>query len=189
MAEAARAEAEAAHRAGHPSLSIGADYLWTGTRSDVEALPGNGQDALLATLGLSLPVHRGRYRGAETQARLQARRYRHRAEAEADALRDEADRTRARLAGAREALLRRQRQVALARKTLALLLDAAATGGRGGFEEVLRMQERLLDYRRGRIEAQAELHRRQAQWAYLRFRVPKFSLPNVLSKTRENDAR
>lgn len=173
QAGAARSRGEVARRNGLPSFSLGLDYIWTGIRTTSEVrLPDNGQDAMLPTLSIDLPLYRRQHEAAEAQARAEAEVHAATAREEALKLALEMDEVDYQLRKAREEARRSQRQRALAEKTLALLLEANAAG-RAGFEEVLRLQHALIEYRRQRIQAVAEAQRQQARLAYLHYQAPE----------------
>ncbi|MBT8493668.1 MAG: TolC family protein, partial [Deltaproteobacteria bacterium] len=71
--KAAEKRAEAARLAGRPKLVVGADFIEVGPR---EGVGDSGKDAFVVSVGLSLPLFRDRYNGAENQSRAEARAHR-----------------------------------------------------------------------------------------------------------------
>ncbi|UCE02355.1 MAG: TolC family protein [Candidatus Latescibacterota bacterium] len=69
-------EVRRASKSGLPDLRLGADYIVTG-EAIAPDVPDTGQDAVIATFSINLPLWRGKYAAEEreAQARLRAARY------------------------------------------------------------------------------------------------------------------
>ncbi len=144
--QAKEAQLRAVELSGKPSFTIGASYINIGERTDVTDLAGNGQDAfLLPQVGLKLPIYRKKYNAQERAIALQQERLQHEIDDQTNVLtsvlesqiRDHLDATR------RIDLYNNLRD--LATQSLSLLQTEFSTGG-ADFEEVLRMERRLLGY-------------------------------------------
>jgi outer membrane protein TolC len=70
-ARAADSEADAAARRGYPDLTLGVDYIETGSAATA-GVPDSGKDPIVAMVGISLPIWRDQLRGAEDAARSTA---------------------------------------------------------------------------------------------------------------------
>ena len=53
---------------GKPSFGIGLDYIFTGERTDVANLSGNGNDAVIARASFKIPIFRSKYSAKVQQA-------------------------------------------------------------------------------------------------------------------------
>ncbi len=144
--QAKEAQLRAVELSGKPSFTVGASYINIGDRTDVTDLAGNGQDAfLLPQVGLKLPIYRKKYNAQERAIALQQERLQYEIEDQTNTLtsvlesqiRDHLDASR------RITLYNNLRE--LASQSLSLLQTEFSTGG-ADFEEVLRMERRLLGY-------------------------------------------
>ena len=155
-----RARAEAAARA--PSLLAGLDWIVTGkARAPV---PGSGQDAVIVTAGLSLPIWGPSYRDAMGAARAEGEAYR----AERDAALQMAD---ARLEAAISAVRDAQRRIDLYRNTLIPQAETTFQSVLGGYQSGRSTVASALLAQRDLLELQLELARNRARharaWAVL----------------------
>jgi len=141
---AARASAVAARRAGLPMVTLGVDWIQVG-EADRDGVAGSGSDALVARVGLSLPIWRGKYDGAADAAEARAR-----AAAATRQARDQDLAAREAAAAADLAAARRTRDlyagdlVPRAEQALAAV-TAAYEAGQATLAEVIAAQRTLLD--------------------------------------------
>ncbi|MGD2064247.1 MAG: TolC family protein [Nitrospirota bacterium] len=159
--EAHHAGLSLAHKAFYPDLTVRADY----TITDTGPLPvsDNGEDSYWVTLGINVPIWRGRLRAgvAEAERRL--------AVAEA-AYRDELDRGREEVADLRFRLATSLNQVALfdtglvpqAEQALRATMDAYRTG-QARFLDLLDAERDWLELRIAAFRARADLFQQQAR--------------------------
>jgi outer membrane protein TolC len=136
---------------GYPMVGIGLDYSVIQKRPDGTSMM-NGRDMIMPMLTATLPIYRKKY----TALRREAEFLRDAAGESASNVKNEL------VVNYQEAIdilkdaERRtelyKRQSSLAGKTLALLTASFSTAG-SDFEEILRMQQQLLDYRFKLIEA------------------------------------
>lgn len=70
--EATQLRIEVEGKEGRPDFQLGVQTILTG-KSDLTTFSGQGTDAWIATVSLSLPLWRGKYRGAQDEARASAR--------------------------------------------------------------------------------------------------------------------
>ncbi len=141
---AAAADVAAARKLGWPSLTLGVDWIQVGA-ARMDGVPDSGKDAVVARLGLSLPVWRGKVAGA-----VQSANSRERAQ---DDLRLAEQRTlAAKLEGALADVATARRRddvhgrelIPRARQSLASV-QAAYAAGSAGFLDVLEAERTLLD--------------------------------------------
>ena len=152
--------AEAAERA--PSLLAGLDWIVTGKApTPVEK---SGQDAVIVTAGLSVPLYGRNYRDALDAARAEAAAHR----ADGDAARRAAD---AQLAGALAAVRDAQRRIKLYRDTLIPQAETTFQSVLGGYQSGRSTVASALLAQRELLELQLELARSRSHharaWAVL----------------------
>ena len=160
--EAARADESLARLGGYPDLTLGLAYTIVGERDDVD-IPENGDNALLATLSVNIPLWRDRYRAAEREATANRRVLAH--------MRDEqANRLGAELQRAIFDHLDARRRVQLYDATLIPKASeslqaslAAFRAGTGDFLDLLDTERTLLEF-----ELAAERARADQATAYAR---------------------
>ena len=136
---------------GYPMLGIGVDYAL------IDARPGNtsmmnGKDMIMPMVNISLPIYRKKYKSMIKEAELGRMAA---SQASQNARNDLYVQYKETLASYNDAERRIELyngQADLAHRTLDLLITGLATGSRT-YDEVLRMQQQLLDYRFKLIES------------------------------------
>lgn len=164
-ASSARSSIKAAQKEGMPKFGFGVDYMITGERD--MALTDNGQDAILARVGVQIPLYRKKYRAKEKQAQIQMRSVQDRQQATENklltqlgkALRDYND-------GQRRLNLYKDIQIQRTQQTIDILTEQYSTSATD-FEELLRLQRKLLDYDLSRQQALVDLNTAVARIEYL----------------------
>jgi len=161
----ARSSLKVARKAGMPKFGIGIDYMVTGNRS--MSVIDNGRDAILARAGIQLPLFRGKYRAQKKQAQIQLQAVEDRREAAANRLEIQLDQAlRDYHEGQRRIKLYKEVQIQRTRQAIQILTEeyaAAATD----FEELLRLQRKLLDYELARDQALVKQNSAVARIEYL----------------------
>lgn len=149
--QATQESIRAAKLDGLPKFGVGVDYIFTGQR-DGQMLD-NGQNAFLARASVQIPLWRKKYRAQKQQAvlnqnvvqELQSAQENELSTRFESAIRDFRD-------AQRKLNLYEEKQIDRTRQAIEILTEeysAAATG----FEEILRLQRRLLNYQQAREEA------------------------------------
>ncbi|NIT54839.1 MAG: TolC family protein, partial [Aliifodinibius sp.] len=164
-AASARSSIRAAQKEGMPKFGVGVDYMITGERD--MSLTGNGKDALLARIGIQIPLYRKKYRAKEKQAHIQLRTVQDRQQAVENrlltqlnkALRDYRD-------GQRRLNLYKDIQIQRTQQTIDILTEQYGTAATD-FEELLRLQRKLLDYELAQQQALVDLNTAVARIEYL----------------------
>lgn len=149
--QASEANELAARKQGMPKLGLGVDYVVTGKRTDIN-LPDNGRDVLMPMLSISIPVFRGKYKASVEEARFMQESFNHRKKAVENQLIAEYESVFFKIQKQRELINLYQQQTKTLKQSLKLLFTAYGNSGEN-FEEVLRMQQELLKYRK--LKAQA----------------------------------
>lgn len=165
MAQASTAQEQAARLQGRPRLGVGLDYALVTPRQDLQ-LPRNGQDVLMPMLSLSLPIFRASYQAAIKEAQLRQDQYRLQEEARKNELQSRYDKGVFAVHKSRAKAALYQKQLALSRQSLSLLVEAYSNSGQD-FEEILRMQQQIVKYQRLRASALTDFHQALARLNYI----------------------
>jgi len=145
LVDASQEQIEVARMMSRPSFSVGLNYLLVEERSDME-VPQNGKDAFLfPQVGMSIPLFQKKNQAIQNQAQLEKQQIQYQIEDKSNQLgtqlefliRDHQD-------GQRRLTLYRSLHY-LAERSLSLL-QTEFTTGKVDFEEVLRMERKLLTY-------------------------------------------
>ncbi len=156
---------EAARLEGYPAFGLGLDYTVTGEGSMLSN--DSGRDAVLARAGIRIPLNRGKYRAMREQAQLELQSADARSEAAANRLRIELQQALRDFEDAgRRLTLYGEIQIERTLQTLDILTEQYAVGS-ADFEELLRMQRKLLDYELARVVALADQRTALARIDYL----------------------
>jgi len=156
--EASKEMVSLADRDGKPSFGIGFDYIATGERSDVANLPDNGKDAFVARVSFKIPLFRNKYNAKVQQAELNLNSVQQdiitlENKLETDlltALRDLND-------AQRRFNLYDTKQIQRVEQAINIMMESYSSDA-SDFEEILRLQRKLLEYQLKRIQASADLY-------------------------------
>jgi outer membrane protein TolC len=141
----ARTSIDVAKKNGMPSFGLGLDYIFTEERQDI-MVSGSGDDAVIAKFGIKIPIWRKKYEAEKQQAQLTLRSVQDRRIAIENqletqlekALRDYADATR-------RISLYKDIQIQRTKQAIEILLEDY-TASSADFEELLRLQQKLLGF-------------------------------------------
>lgn len=151
IAASAKNSIETAKKDGLPKFGIGVDYVVTGKRDVV--LADNGRDAILARAGIQIPLYRKKYRAKEKQARIELQTVQDRQTATQNRLLTQMKQAVRDYDDARRRIsLYRNIQIQRTRQAINILTEKYATSATD-FEELLRLQRKLLDYELARETA------------------------------------
>ncbi len=150
-AEVERERAELATLEAPPDFALGADYLYTGRRTDADPM-GNGRDAAVLRIGMRLPINRDPYKAREQAARLRAERLRVEAGSERLHLLDEAAMAYASLKASQISLASLDKQLALLDPAIRVAAESYARA-QSPFADVIQLFERRLSLELERIRA------------------------------------
>lgn len=163
--KSAGASITAARRSGYPSFGIGAGYMFIQKRPKV--LPNNGANAFLAKLTIKIPLFRGKYKAKKRQAVLQKSAIQYKQIAAKDALITQVESAlRDYHTASRNFRLYSETQIQRSRQALNILRQQYSTG-KTGFEDLLQLQQRILQYRLARQKALGNMYIAKARIEYL----------------------
>ncbi|MDR9407648.1 MAG: TolC family protein [Balneolaceae bacterium] len=158
---------ELAAKEGKPSFGIGADYIFTGERTDMAGLTDNGKDALIARASFRIPLFRNKYNAQVQQAEQNIQSAQMQISSKENSLETDLDESLRDFYDAeRQFELYDQTQIQRVNQALTIMMQAYSADS-SNFEEILRMQRKLLDYQLSRIQALADMHKAMAYIEYL----------------------
>ncbi|MEP5944543.1 MAG: TolC family protein, partial [Balneola sp.] len=156
--EASKEMVSVASKDGKPSFGIGFDYIATGERTDVANLSDNGRDAFVARASFKIPLFRNKYNAKVQQAELNLHSVQQdiislENKLETDlytALRDRND-------AERRFNLYDTKQIQRVEQAINIMMESYSSDA-SDFEEILRLQRKLLEYQLKRIQASTDLY-------------------------------
>lgn len=154
-----------AQKQGLPKIGVGLDYVVVGERTDM-AVADAGKDVLMPMVSVSIPLFRKKYDAAEKEAQFMQESYAMQKENVLNSLSSEFDRTLFEISQQIDLMELYREQVATTRQSLNLLFSSYGNSGKE-FEEVLRMQQKLLQYEKLMAKAVAKYHVATARLDYI----------------------
>jgi outer membrane protein TolC len=154
--EAGKAGEELAQKQGLPKIGMGVDYVVTGERSGV-AIEENGRDVLMPMVSVTIPLWRKKYNAAIKSSQLLTESSALKREEYKNSLETEYENLISSMSREQYLVRLYGEQIENAEISVKLLLEAYSGSGKE-FEEVLRMQQQLLQYRKMRYSSLARYH-------------------------------
>lgn len=149
--KASEASEIAAQKQGLPKLGVGLDYAILGKRNDM-SVTDNGKDVLMPMVSVSIPIFRKKYDAAEKEAQLMQQSYANQKQEVENTLIAEYEMVWYEIDRQLQLLSLYEQQIKTTQQSLNLLFTSYGNSGKE-FEEVLRMQQQLLKYRKMRATA------------------------------------
>ncbi len=156
--EASKKQEVLAEKQGLPKLGVGLDYVIVSERTDM-AVADNGQNALMPMVTVGLPIFRGKYKAAEREAQLMQENYTLQKEDRINQLVSFFEMADFEREKQLDLLSLYSEQIAETQQVLNLLLSAYGNSGKE-FEEVLRIEQQFLKYKK--MEATAIMNYQMA---------------------------
>jgi cobalt-zinc-cadmium efflux system outer membrane protein len=132
-------------KVGSPQISLGLDYYFVGKSNNPDGAVNNGRDAVMAKIGISIPLYRKKYNAIVNEAIFQIKASKHEKESKKNQLTILFEKSYRDYLDANRRIDLYTRQLQLANKSIAVLLTAYSNNGED-FEEVLRMERKVLGY-------------------------------------------
>ena len=154
-----------AKKQGLPKLGVGLDYVVVGERTDM-SVPDNGQDALMPMVSVGIPIFRGKYHAAKKEAQIMQERYSLQKEDRINQLTSSYEMAVFDRNQQVEFIQLYDEQIAETQQILNLLLSAYSNSGKE-FEEVLRIQQQLLKYKKLKAAALTNYYTAIAKLNYI----------------------
>ncbi|MFT6638765.1 MAG: outer membrane protein TolC [Flavobacterium sp.] len=162
--QASEATIEVARKQGLPKLGLGLDYVLIG--KGMNNFPDSGKDIIMPMVTFSLPIFRNKYKAATNEAKLMQESYSFQKEAYENKLNGSYYKLVFELEKERDLLKLYEGQVLTLSKSLNLLL-AYYSNANKDFEEVLRMQQELLKYKKMQLSSISTFYIKLAELDYL----------------------
>ena len=146
-----------AEKSGLPSFSVGVNYINVAPRSDVE-IADNGKDALMfPQVGVSIPLYRGKYKAMRREASLKKEAVSLRKEDATNQLVTQVEMLFKEYKDALRRIELNNRLADISQHSLDLL-QTEFSNSQSDFEELLRMERKVLKYRLEEEKARVELN-------------------------------
>jgi outer membrane protein TolC len=166
-AASARSTIEVAQKEGLPKFNLGVDYIVTGEGPLTPVPPDNGKDVIIGQFNIQIPLYRKKYRAQKKQAQLQLQAVQDRQIATENSLLTTLEETLRDFYDARRRVsLYKDIQIQRTRQALDILTEEYATSATD-FEELLRLQRKLLEFQLAREEAVVDQNTAVAFTEYL----------------------
>lgn len=143
-----------------PDFAVGVDYVATGRRTDAEP-PGNGRDAILPRVMLRIPISGGKYRAKREEESIRILAISARRQSVVNQLSSAIERAVIAREEAGRQLTFLREQVATSTATLTIARMEYANSRRS-FDELLQLQNQLIDYQLGAVDALRNLFNQTA---------------------------
>jgi outer membrane protein TolC len=135
-----------AKKMGGPKFSIGVDYVMIGNSNNPALGSENGKDAILfPKIGISIPLYRKKYKAMIREASFYMEATQFKKEDKKNQLITLFEKGYKEYKDAERRIVLFDKQLKLADKSLAILLTAYSSNGQN-FEEILRMERKVLKY-------------------------------------------
>lgn len=135
-----------AKKMGSPKFSIGVDYVLIGNSSNPSLGSENGRDAILfPKIGITIPLYRKKYKAMVREASFKVEATQFQKEEKQNQLTILFEKGYKDYKDGERRIVLFQKQLKLAKKSLNILLTSYSSNGQN-FEEVLRMERKVLKY-------------------------------------------
>ncbi|WP_057936108.1 TolC family protein [Algoriphagus resistens] len=163
--QSSEASKRVAQKQGMPKLGAGVDYVLVGERTDM-AMADNGKNVLMPMVTMSLPIFRGKYKGAQKEAELMQESYKLEKEELNNKLYGSYHRYSTDMKIQDDLISLYERQVVTTQQNLTLLYNSYSNSGKD-FEEVLSVQQQLLEFKKMKLKAMVAYKTSLAQINYI----------------------
>lgn len=154
-----------AKKSGAPQIGVGLDYAIVSERTDMN-VPDNGKNAFMPMVTMSLPIFRKKYNSSIEEAQLMQQVYEHKKVGLQNSLMSSYENSVYELESASQLDSLYGQQIEKTEQVLKLLYSAYSNSGKD-FEEVLRMQQKLIKYELAKTNNLTQFYLALAQLEYL----------------------
>jgi len=160
-----------AKKTGMPNISVGVDYIMIGTSDNNMVDPVlNGQDAILfPKIGITIPLYRKKYTAMAKEAVLMQEAFKNKKLAKINSLESIFEKVFKEYEDVNRRIDLYKKQEILAERAIQMLETEYSTHGKD-FEEILRMEKRLLRYS---LELEKARSDKQASIAFINYLIGK----------------
>ena len=163
--KASQANEIVAQKQGLPNIGVGLDYVIVGEPSGM-SVNDAGKDVLMPMVSVSIPLFRKKYDAVKKEAQFMQESFNLQKINLLNSLSAEFDKTLFEISQQLKLLELYREQVTTTQQSLNLLLSSYGNSGKE-FEEVLRMQQKLLQYEKLMAKAVAQYHTATARVDYI----------------------
>ncbi len=163
--KASEASEIAAQKQGMPKLGVGLEYTIVDKRGDA-SMADMGENMLMPMVSATIPIFRKRYRAAAKEAQLMQESYSLQKDEIVNLLTSNYESAWFQIQQQKELIELYEDQVQQSQQILNLLISAYSNSGKD-FEEVLRMQQQLLKYKKTKVAAEAQYQTALAKLNYI----------------------
>ncbi|MFT5971212.1 MAG: cobalt-zinc-cadmium efflux system outer membrane protein [Flavobacteriales bacterium] len=154
-----------AAKQGLPKIGLGLDYALIGERTDMKVV-NNGRDAIMPMVNLSLPIFRGKYKAAKKEAVLMQESMTLQKQELQNNLLSSLEFTTYKISKSKKEIQLYTLQSERTQQSLNLLLKSYANSGKG-FDETVRMLQKLLQYKEMKSTAMKGFYTALAEMEYI----------------------
>lgn len=155
-----------AEKQNKPSIRLGVDYIFTG-ETDMPNVANSGEDAIMVMAGFRIPLFGKKNSAKVQQAERNTQDLQFQISSRDNSLETELDASLRDFEDAQRRFnLYNEKQIQRITQAINIMMDAYASDS-SEFEEILRMQRRLLEYKLKRVQANVDQHRAVAYIEYL----------------------
>jgi cobalt-zinc-cadmium efflux system outer membrane protein len=165
MRQSGEATEMAARKNGYPKLGLGLDYVAVGKRTDMQ-VENSGQDVIMPMVSVSIPIFRKKYNAAVKEAQLKQESLALQKEEFTNNLISQYEEVWFDINKQDQLINLFNDQIKETRQALKLLTTTYANAGKE-FEEVLRMQQELLKYKKKKAAAISQYKTAVARMEYV----------------------
>ncbi|MEE4178509.1 MAG: TolC family protein [Bacteroides sp.] len=173
--QAGKAAELASQKQGLPQFGLGLDYVMVGERNDM-TLTDNGKDILMPMISVSIPIFRNKFKASVKEAQFMQESYTYQKEELANILTSDYEMAWFEVQQQEQLMKLYEQQIQTSQQSLNLLFTSYGNSGKE-FEEVLRMQQQLLKFRKLRSAALTQYQVAVAKINYLTSKAYKYENP------------
>jgi len=133
------------HKVGLPSFMVGLDYAFIGKSENTSLGEINGRDAIMPMIGISIPLYRKKYKGIINEALYKIESIENKKVDKQNQLTILFERSYRDYSDAKRRIDLYEKQLNIAEQSLNILIVSYSADGKN-FEEVLRMERKVLKY-------------------------------------------
>jgi outer membrane protein TolC len=165
MRQSSEAAESAARKNGYPNMGLGLDYVVVGEPTDMQ-VEDSGRDVIMPMLSVSIPIFRKKYNAAVKEAQLTQESLALQKEEFTNNLASRYEQVWFDISRQEQLIKLYNEQIKETRRALKLLTTAYANSGKD-FEEILRMQQELLKYKKKKVDAISKYKTAVARMEYV----------------------
>ncbi len=163
--ESAKHQEQAAKKQGAPKIGVGLDYIFIDKSNSINS-SDNGKDAIMPMVSVSIPLYRKKYKAAILEANHKQKALAYHIENKENDLSSKYSLYWYQLTNAYEKHALYEQQLKLTQQAINLTLNEYSNSGKD-YEELLRLQQKLLKYKEGQLVQMREYSLAKTKLNYL----------------------